>query len=293
MKVRAWATLALDVPRRLVRARILIGMLLLLSMFMAAMVGGLEVQTRPLPSSGGTVLVWGNEAHSATVGPASQVLLEYLCYVVLSFGGVAIAGSTLLILTNDAIPRAFLPGAAEVTLTKPLGRWEVVLARALGAFLVAAGVEIALVGGSAAIAAARTGLPTGRLLLSLPGLCLAFAVLHGLASLMGVIVRNPQWGILGTFGGLMVSLILWGSHYFLTNFDPTGRGDRMSPTFELTARVLRYGLPRPAELIALAYRMAIRQPFDTRGDLFILANGVAWTAGLYLLVVLAVRKRDY
>jgi ABC-type transport system involved in multi-copper enzyme maturation permease subunit len=238
-----------------------------------------------------TVFLLGTRTHSQeTLDPSTPLLYHLACIMVLLWGTILLP-TTLLVLSADAVPRAFLPGAAEITLTKPIGRWEVVVARALGAIALALALELLLVGGAAGAAWVRTGVSTARLLAAVPALVLAFTVLHALATLAGIVVRNPTWGLLGGFGGLIFSAILSATHYMLQNFQDT-LGQPVMAGGERLVSVVRAVLPRPADVFELAFRLGAREPL-VASDALVVANAVLWSVLAYAVAIRIVNSRDY
>lgn len=295
MSGRAWTALALDVPRRLARGRVLIGLIFIV-IVAAGFLGGsttvevVETGKAALPKT--RILLFGTQTHAVDGTNAVEPLLYHLSIIFVGLWGTILLPTTLLVLTADAVVRAFQPGAAEITLTKPIGRWEIVASRALGAVGLACAMELLLLGGAAGAAWGRTGVPTIHLLAALPALGLSFAVMHALATLSGTMLRNSTWGLLGGFGGLILSVLLSMSHWIVTSYEDAVLHTRIYGDGAKLVTVVRDVFPRLSDGFELAFRLGSAKPFEP-GDQWVVLNLVLWMLLPYCLTILIVRSRDH
>jgi ABC-type transport system involved in multi-copper enzyme maturation permease subunit len=293
--------LALDVPKRLARGWVL-WILLGLTLLSLLLPLGLHVAHdkaqnpyitifgllgRPDPGEGAVTL--------APEDGATLLRQEVIDFVGGLFG-IALASYigvfTGLVFFADAVTSAFAPGAAEITLTKPVLRSTVVLARFVGAVAVAAAFATLLVGGAILIAYARTGVSVATVLWTIPISVLQFAVLYAIGSAGGVTFRNA---LVAAFLGLSPWLA-GGITTLLGKFDKS-----IVPFFKFVGEVSLKAhrvLPRAGDLADLAGRMTSGNFGDkaaggTAGEAELVVNCLVWL-GLGLgLAMLSVRRQDY
>jgi ABC-type transport system involved in multi-copper enzyme maturation permease subunit len=295
--MRAWLALAWDVPLRLWRGRVLGPIVLVLVVFIVGTLARLDVQPKDDGSS--SVTLYGTEMHSPEAkspGEAKspeQILADYLAILYVGFGAATLLVPALLVATSDAITRAFLPGAAEPLLTKPLARHEIVLARAAGAIALTTSLLVLLLGSATVGAWLRTKILCPGVLAAIPILALAFAILHAMGSVTGTALKNPLFGILGGLGALTLSFVLWGMNLLATNYLDVGTRRPVYESSVWITQKLRFIYARPDELLFLAGRIAAGQRFDAAHDGWLLVNGAIWLVVAYGAVVVIARNRDY
>src|SRR5690606_25789089 len=128
-----------------------------------------------------------------------------LVRVLASFFGVVLG----LLATSDAVSSALEPGAAELLLSRPVERHEVVLGRGLGA--VAFGlIQVGwLLGLAVVLCGLRFGLWVPSALLLVGPMLLKFAVLLGVTTLVAVGTRTPALGLAAAAGAWVLSFVVY------------------------------------------------------------------------------------
>ncbi len=221
-------------------------------------------------------------AHAAPYQLTLFLFNGLLIRVVASFFGVILG----LLAMNDAVSSALEPGAAELLLSRPVGRHEVVLGRALGALAFA----LVQVGWLLGLALALCGLKFGvwvpeALLLAAPML-LKFAVLLGVATLVAVATRTPALGLAAAVGAWVASFAVY-QLQASAGLVPPAAADALAWAYWL--------VPQVAHLDDLASRVA-EIPLD--GGAVVpwqqaLALAGAWVGATFGATTLVVRRRDY
>lgn len=204
-----------------------------------------------------------------------------LVKVIASFFGVILG----LLATSDAVSSALEPGAAELLLSRPVGRHEVVLGRGLGA--VAFG--LVQVGWLLGLAVALCGLKFGvwvpsALLLAGPML-LKFAVLLGVATLVAVGTRTPALGLAAAAAAWVLSFAV-----YQLQANPS-----VAPAAVQAVEWAHRLLPQVAHLDDLASRVVgipVDEGHPARWEL-VLALACAWVGGGFGLTTAVVSRRDY
>lgn len=198
---------------------------------------------------------------------------------VASFFGVILG----LLVTTDAVSGALEPGAAELLLSRPVARHEVVLGRALGAL----GFGLVQVGWLLGLTVALCGLKFGvwvpeALLLAGPML-LKFAVLLSVATLVAVVTRTPALGLAAAAAAWVLSFAVYQLQANPALAPAAARG------VEWAHRLL----PQVAHLDDLASRV-VEVPIDEVAPWpLVLALACAWVAGGFGLTAWVVSRRDY
>lgn len=205
-----------------------------------------------------------------------------LVKVVASFFGVILG----LLATSDAVSSALEPGAAELLLSRPVARHEVVLGRALGA-LAFGGLQLGwLLGLGVALCGLKFGVwVPGALLLAGPML-LKFAVLLSVVTLVTVVTRTPAIGLAAAAAGWVLSFAVYQLQANPTLAPPAAAG-----WIDWAHRLL----PQVAHLDDLASRV-VEIPVDGAPGApwqLVVALACAWVAGGLGATALVVRRRDY
>jgi ABC-type transport system involved in multi-copper enzyme maturation permease subunit len=292
-----FVTIALDVPRRLARNKILwllvvvIGLLLV---FGAAPIG--------FDTEGKLDLLtyWGKEL-SKPLEPepdfrfkiATSFLTLVFAKALASCAGVF----TGILLLADAVTSAFAPGAAEVTLPKPVSRGAIVLARHLGAVLVALGLVTFLVGGAVAILYVRTGELCLSVLVAIPLTVLQFAVLHAVGTISGLVFQNAFLGALASAGVWVASWLTGLVGALAGALDPAKPHDDILTIATRVAAVAHRTIPRAADFPDLVQRIPTRNfgtlPGGVASEVEIMAQALLWTGFALGVATLIVSRRDY
>lgn len=210
------------------------------------------------------------------------LLTFYLFWLALIFVFSTFFGTLLgLLATADAVTGALEPGAAELLLSRPLSRVEVIAGRFTGALAFGL-VQVGwLLGLSVLLVGLKLGLWLPATLLAIPAVLLKFAVLLAIASCAAVLTRT-------TVLGLAAAAVTW-----LVSF-----GLRWAPTEGPTADAGVWAqrlTPQVAQLDAVA-AFSAQVPgidLDLRGALVIVGLALAWVLGPLGLTAWVVSRRDY
>jgi ABC-type transport system involved in multi-copper enzyme maturation permease subunit len=297
--VSAFLAIAADVPRKIRR-----GWLMWILLVLVALILGLTAL--PLghgqDPDGTAYCTWfGNDMRAHYQGGAidkSIPIEEQVGNFVGNFYGYGIAcylGVLAgLILLADAIPSAFAPGQAELNLPKPVHRATIVLARHVGALMVAAFFATLLLGGAVGIAWARTGIFHTTTLVFIPVSVAMFGVLHAAGAISGVWIQNA---LLAAFASVAIWLASIGtnvSNYF---------DDYENLPYPLIVKVLdglkvaHRVLPRPTDLPPFAQRILLHKlgtgPLGMQGEVELAVQTLVWWGLALGLAVLVLRRRDF
>lgn len=290
--MRAFRTLALDVPRRF-RSGWIVWILLVLGLLALAFgagsigVGG-EGEAR-------FATLFGKEMGAPPGGrtpPLELLLRDYVGGLFAVFLACYVGAFSGLIFLADAVPSAFQPGAAELVVPKPLPRAAIVLARHVGALVVAGAFALLIVGGAFAIVRVRTGIALWSVLWGIPCSLAVFGLLHAVGSLAGALSRNA-------FLGAFASLAVWTASIVTAKVSGAlvGGPPGVFKTIGEVCRVAHRILPRAYDLQVLAERLIENelgsvQAGGTSGEVELVLQCVAWWGVALGVTILAVRKRD-
>jgi ABC-type transport system involved in multi-copper enzyme maturation permease subunit len=117
------------------------------------------------------------------------------------FAGIALFG---VLATATAIPDMLEKGVADVYLSKPLRRWELLLGRCLGATGAILANTVYFIGGLWLILGVKAGVWNVAFLLSAFSMTLLFASLYAIVAFFAVWSRNGVVSIIAAFLYLMV-----------------------------------------------------------------------------------------
>lgn len=298
-------TVALDVPRRMARSKLL---------WLLVVVTGILLLAAAVPlgfgkDGAGKPIVQYLSFELGPLDPADpespfKWASSYLTLIFAKYLACYLGVFCGLLLLADAVPNAFAPGSAEVVLPKPVHRATIVCARELGAVLVALGLATFLVGGATGIVFLRTGIFCPMVLVTIPIGVLEFAALHALGTVVGLAFQSP---LLGAFASAFVWIASGLTGYVaglgaaLGIGKPDAPHDTRTSLMELTvhvARVAHRTLPRAADIPDLVERIPTRNwgtvpELGVAGEVEILAQATLWVALALVLASLVVRKRDY
>ncbi|MEZ0228394.1 MAG: ABC transporter permease [Planctomycetota bacterium] len=294
----AFLALVADVPRRMRTSWIswilIVIMLGLLALFVAplgvktdsageAFLTYFANDTRPPPNSGIAAL----SMHESL----EQYIGQFFGLAIASYCGV-FAG---LIFLSDAVTSAFAPGQAELNLPKPVHRATIVLARHVGALVVATFFAVLLIGSAVGLAFLRTGIVVWKPFVFVPASVAMFGMLHAFGTIAGVGIQNALLAAFASVGVWLLSIVTK-----LPEWIPML--DKIQyPLLQWVVKGVRIGhrvLPRPIDVPPLAARILEKKfaeggDFTTASELELIGNTLGWWALGLVLAVLVVRKRDF
>ncbi len=300
-----------DVPRRIRTSWVFWILLVLVLLVVGFFALSINVRT----GDNGTVLTWwGEEVQDASEG--------HFVHVAATEEAPAFAGNFLgvfcacyvgvfagLVLLADSVSSAFGPGSAEINVPKPVHRATILVARHVGALVVASFYATILLGGGLLVVYLKTGILVPKLLAYIPVSVAIFAVLHAIGTIASVAIQNA---LLGAFASVSIWLMAVASG--AGTWDLFRGLEKDSPLAEkvlTTVRIIHRVLPRPTDLPALGERLlthkfgveptaamlqALRPgetPLGTLGEVELIANSLVWWVAGLIVASLVIRRRDF
>jgi len=154
-------------------------------------------------AEGTTILLFGNP-----IGPAmpAEAVAEFVNQMLAGFAKGMFAGVVLfgIFATAGIIPDVLEKGTVDLYLSKPLGRWELLLGKYLGGVCVVFVNILYFLGGMAIIFGMRLGTWDLQFFLSSVMLTFVFACLYSVVGFLGVVFRNAAIPIIGAFLYLLI-----------------------------------------------------------------------------------------
>jgi len=117
------------------------------------------------------------------------------------FAGIILFG---IFATAGLIPETLQRGTADLYLSKPIARWELLLGRSVGAVVVMLANILYFIGMLWFVFGIKTGVWNLQFLLAGLTLTFAFACLFSIVALLGVLFRNAAIPIIGSFLYLVI-----------------------------------------------------------------------------------------
>lgn len=296
----AFLAIASDVPRKIRTSWLFWILLTLVALALLFFWASINVKTAP---DGRTIGTWFGEEFRETTedgkfvsGSAERMVPILAGGVIGAFFACYVGVFLGLVLLSDAVTSAFAPGQAELNLPKPMSRGAIVVARHLGAVMVAAFFATLLVGGGVLVTYLKTRIWATEVLIYLPASVAVFAVLHAIGAIASVWIQNALLAVLASVGGFMIS--------FMTNI-PNWKvlGDLDKIPYPLLVKVLKMVkiahriLPRPTDLPDVGERLLTHkfgaEPLGVSGEVELIGQTLVWWGLALVLAVLVVRRRDF
>ncbi|HZV01673.1 MAG TPA: hypothetical protein VFF73_33490 [Planctomycetota bacterium] len=297
--MRAFLALAWDVPRR-IRTGWFFWILLLLVAGVLALVA-LPLGTRTTDDSLLRLTWFGNVVDLPDPDHPGKELIDvkrsievYLASFIGIFFGCGFGVFAGLVALADAVSSAFVPGAAEINLPKPVRRGTIIIARHLGALWVATGFAVLLIGGAVAIAALKTGVLAPIPLVYIPVSVASFGVLHAVGSIASSRAPNALVSAFASVGMWLASLATYLPNMIPGAHDLSGMLKHIVDGVDLLHRVI----PRPTDIPGLANRI-IEHKFGNAVDVTpayeyeLMGQSAAWWLLALFLAILVARRRDF
>jgi ABC-type transport system involved in multi-copper enzyme maturation permease subunit len=182
--------------------------------------------TAMLPGSHRMTILFGAldvDMHRQSVADVIYAIQDTLANVVAGWVGILIA----IIATAGFIPNMLQKGTLDLTLSRPVPRWRILLYKYLGGLIYVSAAAGYLILGSWLILGLRSGIWSTGYLLAIPLLIFFFAALYSVSVLIGVATREKIAPILLTALAWFGLAALGHIHMFMhipgaTNLDPNG-----------------------------------------------------------------------
>lgn len=154
-------------------------------------------------ADGVALTIFGNPVTPAV---AQEQLAEIVSQMQAGLAGGLFAGIVLfgVLATASAIPDMLEKGVADVYLSKPMPRWQLLFARCLGAVGAILLNAMYFIGGLWLILGVKAGIWNGPFLLSALSMALLFACLYSIVAFFAVWSRNAVVSIIAAFLYLIV-----------------------------------------------------------------------------------------
>ena len=154
-------------------------------------------------ADGAALTIFGNPV---TPVVAQEQLAELVAQMQAGLAGGLFAGIVLfgVLATASAIPDMLERGVADVYLSKPLPRWQLLFARCLGAVGAILLNAVYFIGGLWLILGVKAGIWNGLFLVSILSMALLFACLYSLVAFFAVWSRNAVVAIIAAFLYLII-----------------------------------------------------------------------------------------
>jgi hypothetical protein len=155
--------------------------------------------------------IFGQDAGLPSEGESAASLLEGFVVSTQTFvAGAAYWLGTLLALfaTVPLWMDLLEPGRVELILSKPLARWQVLVAHLAGVLLAVLALSAYLLGMTWLVISLKTTVWHAPFLLAIPIVTLMFGVMYSVALLLGTLVRSTALALIATYGLLFASIIL-------------------------------------------------------------------------------------
>jgi ABC-type transport system involved in multi-copper enzyme maturation permease subunit len=216
----------------------------------------------------------GSEQLALTVAQLQASMAGGLFTGIILFGVIATAG---------VIPDSLEKGIVDVYLSKPIGRWELLLGKALGA-VAAIFVNIAyFIGVMWLVLALKIGIWSPAFLLAGLVMTFIFACLYSVSGALGAISRSTVIAILGTYVYLLIVAPLLqnreGTFYLLSS----------NSVYRTVVDAVYYLLPQLGAMQEEATKLIVQKPI--RWEPF--AQSLASSSAIFLLAAFVVKRKDF
>lgn len=193
-------TLAYFTVRELIAKAALIILAAISTLILLVVVLGISTQTSP---DGVSLSLFGNPV---TPPVAPEQLAELVTGLQAGLAGGLFAGIALfgVLATSSAVPDMLEKGVADVYLSKPLRRWELLLGRCAGAVGAILVNTVYFIGGLWLILGLKAGVWNISFLLAAFSMTLLFASLYSIVTFFAVLSRNTVVSIITAFLYLMI-----------------------------------------------------------------------------------------
>lgn len=300
----AFFAIAMDVPRKIRTSWLFWILIVLIALVLAFF--GLSINVRP-DTDGLVATWWGEEIREQALdgfhrADAATKIPEFLGGFVGFFCACFVGVFAGLILLADAVSSAFAAGQAELNLPKPVNRATIVLARHLGALLVATFFATLLVGGGIGVTYLKTKILAVQVFAYIPVSVAIFGILHAFGAISGVMIQNA---LLAAFASVAMWIVSFATNVpnwqLWTEILKGDITEKVPYPLLVTAvkalRVIHRILPRPTDLLTFSDRILTRKvgvaPYTMASELELVGNTVGWWILALVLAVLVVRKRDF
>jgi ABC-type transport system involved in multi-copper enzyme maturation permease subunit len=228
-----------------------------------------------------------NRARPSHLDRAGPVLVAIFLHLALVWALASVVGVILgLLAVHDAALSPFRPGAAELLLSRPVSRGQVVVGRLGGGVLFALLLSVWVCGLAVVLTRALHGVWVLQLLAVIPALVLKFTLLLGIVTAVGLWLRS---GVLALGAGAvawLASLAVSLSREWVL--------ERGLVSYEVTTRWLQVIVPPIIPTDHLGQHLAgievsVPASFDPRE---VALQSLAWLALTLVVSLLLVRRRD-